>query len=241
MKATPYDRLRVPLYSAAATFLFHLAANPHYGFFRDELYFIMCGRHPQWGYVDQPPVIPLLAAGSQLFGHSLVALRAVSALFAAGSVFVTCRLVQEFEGGEFAQVLAAVCVALAPIFANFGMMVGPDTVGLWAWPLIVLYVVRLARGDDPRWWLAVGVVSGIALESKYSAAFFLVSALVGLALTRTRTVLKTPWFVWGALLAVAIALPNVLWQAHYGYPMVELLRNGQQGKNVMLSPLSFVL
>jgi hypothetical protein len=241
MNASAYRRLQIPVLAAVATFLFHLAANPHYGFFRDELYFIICGRHPQWGYVDQPPVIPLLAAGSQLFGRSLVALRAVSALFAAGSVFVTCRLVQEFEGGEFAQVLAAVCVALAPIFANFGMMVGPDTVGLWAWPLIVLYVVRLARGDDPRWWLAVGVVSGIALESKYSAAFFLVSALVGLALTRTRTVLKTPWFVWGALLAVAIALPNVLWQAHYGYPMVELLRNGQQGKNVMLSPLSFVL
>src|SRR5580692_12033482 len=186
MNISSYRRLQIPVFAAVATFLFHLAANPHYGFFRDELYFIICGRHPQWGYVDQPPVIPLLAAGSQLFGRSLVALRAVSALFAAGSVFVTCRLVQEFEGGEFAQVLAAVCVALAPIFANFGMMVGPDTVGLWAWPLIVLYVVRLARGADSRWWLAVGIVSGIALESKYSVGFFLVSALVGVALTPKR-------------------------------------------------------
>jgi 4-amino-4-deoxy-L-arabinose transferase-like glycosyltransferase len=241
MNATPYERLRVPLLAAAATFLFHLAANPHYGFFRDELYFIICGQHPQWGYVDQPPVIPLLAAGSQLFGHSLVALRAVSALFAAGSVFVTCLLVQEFGGGTFAQIFAALCVALAPILANFGMMVAPDTVGLWAWPLVVLYVVRLARGADPRWWLAAGVVSGIALESKYSAAFFLLSAFAGVVVTPTRTVLKTPWFAWGALIAVAIALPNILWQAHYGFPMVELLNNGQHGKNVVLSPVSFGL
>jgi len=156
-------------------------------------------------------------------------------------VFVTCRLVQEFEGGAFAQIFAAICVALAPILANFGMMVAPDSVGLWAWPLIVLYVVRLARGADPRWWLALGAVGGVALESKYSAAFFLFSALVGVALTRTRMVLRTPWFAWGALLAVAIALPNVLWQAHYGFPMMELLRNGRQGKNVTLDPLSFVL
>jgi hypothetical protein len=241
MNVATFERLRLPFYAAAATFLFHLAANPHYGFFRDELYFIICGRHPQWGYVDQPPVIPLLAAGSQIFGHSLVALRAVSALFAAASVFVTCRLVQELEGGTFAQVLGAVCVALAPILANFGMMVAPDSVGLWAWPLVVLYVARLARGADPRWWLAAGVVSGIALESKYSAAFFLLAAFAGVALTPARTILKTSWFAWGVLIAAAIALPNVLWQAHYGFPMIELLENGRHGKNVVLDPLSFGL
>lgn len=220
--------------------MFHLLANPHYGFFRDELYFIICGRHPQWGYVDQPPVIPLLAAGSQIFGISLVALRAVSAFFAAASVFVTCRLVQEFGGETFAQVLAAVATALAPILANFGMMVAPDSVGMWAWPLIVLYVVRIARGADPRWWLAVGAVSGVALESKYSAGFFLIAASAGLLATRERRTLRTPWFIGGAVLTVLIALPNVLWQAHYGFPMIELLRNGQNGKNVVLDPVSFL-
>jgi hypothetical protein len=235
------QRLVIPAVAAAATFVFHLAANPHYGFFRDELYFIICGRHPQWGYVDQPPVIPLLAAGSQIFGVSLIALRTISALFAAASVFVTCRLVQEFGGGAFAQVLAAISAALAPILANFGMMVAPDTVGLWAWPLIVLYVVRLSRGADPRWWIAVGAVAGIALESKYSVAFFLTAALIGILLTRERTLLRTPWFAAGIGVALAIALPNMLWQAHYGFPMIELLRNGQQGKNVVLDPASFAL
>ncbi len=234
-------RMRVPLIAALATFLFHLVANPHYGFFRDELYFIICGRHPQWGYVDQPPLIPLLAAGSQLFGRSLVALRAVAALLSAGSVFVTCRLVQEFEGGRFAQWFTALCVVLAPILANFGMMVAPDSVGLWAWPLIVLYVVRIARGADPRWWLGVGAIAGIAFESKYSVAFFLLASFAGVVLTRTRSIVKSPWFAWGTALAVAIALPNVLWQAHYGFPMIELLRNGQHGKNIVLGPLAFVL
>src|SRR5665213_3151946 len=93
---------RITLVATLLTFFIHLAGNPHYGFFRDELYFIICGLHPSWGYVDQPPVVPLLAAGSQLFGHSLFAIRAVCAFFAAACVGTTCLLVLELGGGAFA-------------------------------------------------------------------------------------------------------------------------------------------
>ena len=78
-------RLRIPILAAVATFALHGVGNPHYGFFRNELYFIVCGQHPQWGYVDLPPVAPLLAAGSQMFGHSLVLLRMIRAISARPS------------------------------------------------------------------------------------------------------------------------------------------------------------
>src|SRR5271169_7069383 len=90
---------RIPLVAALVTLAIHLVGNPHYGFFRDELYFIICGLHPAFGYVDQPPVIPLISAATQVFGHSLVLLRAVPALFAAAGVYATCLLVAEFGGG----------------------------------------------------------------------------------------------------------------------------------------------
>src|ERR1700681_2709926 len=231
----------VPWLAAAVTFVFHLAANPHYGFFRDELYFIICGFHPDWGYVDQPPLVPLLSAATQLFGHSLVLLRAVPALFAAAAAFTTCRLVTEFGGGVFAQALAALVLLFTGVAAAFGGKVGTDEVGLWTWPLIALIVVRLSKGADPRWWLAAGAVAGVSLESKYSVIFFLVALVAGTLLTPARRILFTRWFALGCAVAVLVALPNFVWQWRHGFPMLELLQNGQNGKNLIASPLLFVV
>jgi hypothetical protein len=231
---------RTPFFVALAVFGAHLIGNPHYGFFRDELYFIICGFHPAWGYVDQPPVAPLLAAGSQAFGHSLIALRAVPALFAGAGAYVTCLLAIELGGGVFAQIVAGLAYFFAGVLMSFGMKVGPDMVGLWLWPLIALYALRVVKGADPRTWLAAGLAAGVALESKYSAAFFLAALIAGLLLMPQRRALGSRWFLAGAALAAAIALPNFLWQAHNGYPMIELLRNGANGKNVTAGPALYL-
>jgi hypothetical protein len=228
---------RVPFVAALVALAVHLAGNPHYGFFRDELYFIICGFHPAWGYVDQPPVTPLLAAGSQLFGHSLFLLRAVPAIFAAAGAYVTCKIVLELGGDAFAEVVATLAYLFCNVLLAFGMKVGPDMVGLWLWPLAALFVLRIAKGGDPRLWLAAGAAIGFSLESKYSVIFFTVALIAGIALTPQRRMLFSRWCLAGAALAVVIALPNFIWQAVHGYPMFELLRNAQtMGKNVVVSP-----
>lgn len=234
-------RPSLPLAAALVTFAFHLVANPHYGFFRDELYFIICGFHPQWGYVDQPPVVPLLAAGTQLLGHSLFLLRAVPAAFAGASVYVICLLAIELGGGTFAMVLAAVASSLAPVLVAFGGKQGTDMPGLLLWPLAALYLVRITKGGDERQWLGVGAAMGLSLMSKYSTLFFAASLLAGLLLTPQRRILASKWFAAGAGLAVLIVLPNFIWQGVHGFPMLELLRAGQEGKNVVLSPLQYLL
>jgi hypothetical protein len=229
-------RLGVAWVAAGIVFLVHAFGNPHYGFFRDELYFIICGRHPQWGYVDQPPVVPLLAALTQVFGHSLVLLRLVPALFAAGGVYVTCALASEFGGGAFAQILTALTFLFTPVLLAFGGKVGPDEVGLWTWPLLALLLVRVVRGADHRLWLLFGAVAGLSIESKYSVLFLLAAFLAGLALTPQRQILANAWVAGGAALALVIAAPAFLWQAHYGFPMWELLEGGQHGKNIIVGP-----
>ncbi len=230
----------IPLAAGLATLIVHLLANPHYGFFRDELYFVICGFRPAWGYVDQPPVVPLLAAGSQLFGHSLFLLRAVPALFAAACVYTTCLLVVELGGGAFAEFFAALVAAVTPVLMHFGTTITTDIVGLWLWPLAALLALRIVKGADPRWWLAVGAIVGVALESKYSVVFFAAALIVGLMLVPQRRALATPWFAAAVVLAAAIALPNFAWQASHGYPIWTLLRDADEFKNAQLSPLQYV-
>lgn len=235
-----YGRSHIAIVAAGVVFLIHLVCNPHYGFFGDELYFIVCGQHPQWNYVDQPPVAPLLAAASQALGPSLVLLRAVPAFFAAAGIFVTCLLVTEFGGAAYAQVLSAIVVFFLPVLTDFGMKVSPDMVGLWSWPLITLWVVRLTKGADLRLWVAIGVQMGVSIQSKYSVLFFAAALLAGLLLTPQRRILYSWWFVVGIVISAVMALPAFLWQVHYGYPMLELLRAGQHGKNVIVGPLAYL-
>ena len=219
----------------------HAVCNPHYGFFRDELYFIICGRHPQWSYVDQPAITPLLAAGTQIFGHSLFLLRLVPALFAAGGAYVTCVLAAEFGAGSFGQTLAALTYLFSGVLLSFGMKVSADEVGLLTWPLLALVVIRIIKGSGPRVWMAFGLVAGLSIESKYSVLFLLAAMFAGLLLTPQRRILANIWVGAGACIALLIALPAFAWQAHYGFPMWELLEGGQHGKNIIVSPGLFLV
>ena len=85
------------------------------------------------------------------------------------------------------------------------------------------------------------MVAGISFESKYAVIFFLVALFAGALLHAATSVFANRWFAAGAALSWSIALPNFLWQAHYGFPMWELLRNGQNGKNEIVGPLIYLL
>ena len=215
----------VPWIAALLTLVLHLAGNAHYGFFRDELYFIICGFRPDLGYVDQPPLVPLLAGFSQTFGLSLFALRVIPAVFAGLATYIACRFAVELGGGRFAIIIAALVTTFAPQMLGFGSRLSPDTVGMAVWPLIALLVYRIARGADSRWWIGVSVLIAFAFWAKYSVAFFAVGIVAGLLLTPQRSTLRTPWFAAAVILGGLLIAPNVWWQWHYHFPMLQLLHN----------------
>ena len=57
-----------------------------YGFFRDEFYYMACGNHLAWGYVDQPPLVALIAwLVKHTMGDSMFAVRLPCVLVARQS------------------------------------------------------------------------------------------------------------------------------------------------------------
>ena len=230
------------LWLGAACFLVHLVANPHYDVFRDELYFIVCGLHPAFGYVDQPPLIPLIAAASfKLFGTALTPLRFVPALAAAATVALTADFAARLGGGRFAQWLAGLCVLLAPALLAGGVLLSTDCLQPLSWLACAWILARLVASGDERWWLAFGAVVGVSFESKYLIALYIAALAIGVVATPLRRSLARPWLYAGAALALAIALPNVLWQAQRGWPFLGVAGADVGGKAVGRAPLGFLL
>lgn len=232
-------RARPAILIGAAGFAAHLAANPHYGFFRDELYFIVCGRHPDFGYADQPPLAPLLAAGSQVFGTSLFLMRAVPAACAGLTAWAAGLLAAEIGGGGAAEALAALLVLLSPVLAAFGTMLGPDGVQMPLWTAAALCTAR-AIARNPRWMLAAGLLLGCAAEAKYTSFLFGAALAAGLLAGGHARLALSRAGLGGAALALLVAAPSLVWQYAHGWPFAELLRAGHAGKNVLLGPAGFL-
>ncbi len=227
---------------ALAAFVAQLATIGRYGWFRDELYYVACGRRLAFGYVDHPPVVAVLSWLSRvLLGDSLPALRLLPALAGAAVVYLCGRLARELGGGRFAQLLAAACALAAPRFLGTFHVMSMNAFEVLWWELGALLLARLAAGAGPRLWLLFGGVAGIGLETKHSMLFFGLGAAVGLVATAAgRQALRQPWVYLGAALAAVLAAPNLAWEAWHHWPTLEFLRNAQAAKNVPTSPLGFL-
>jgi hypothetical protein len=221
--------------------LFHLTFLRGYGVFRDELYYIACGKRPGWGYVDHPPLVGWVAwAVRQVFGDSHLALRVVAALAAAAAVWVTARIARELGGGTFAVVLAGLGSAVAPIMLALGSIYSMNAFDLVFWAVLFWIVTRILRGGDERLWIAFGAVAGLGLLDKISVLFVGFGIVVGLVLSRRFDVFRSRFFWAGGAIAFLVFLPHLVWQQAHGWPTLEFMRNARQEKMVALPVTGFL-
>ena len=236
-------RSRVMLFAlASCKLLIQLAGINHYGFFRDELYYIACGQHLAWGYVDQPPLIALVAwFARHLLGTSLFATRLFPILAGAAVVYATGRVAAELGGGLFAQFLAATAILFAPAYIAFDSFLSMNAFEPLFWLLCAWIAIRIVKGASPRLWLLFGAVAGLGLENKHSMLVFGFALVAGLLLSGQARLLRSKWIWIGAAVALVIFLPNLLWESRNGWPQIEAVRNAQQFKNEAISPWQFLL
>ncbi|MFE0626279.1 glycosyltransferase family 39 protein [Streptomyces sp. NPDC058864] len=194
-----------------------------YGFHRDELYFLVAGDHPAWGYVDQPPLTPLAARlSTAVFGDTPGGLRVVATLACAATIVVVAAVARELGGGRAAQVLAAACTGVSGFVLAVGHLVSTATFDMLAWVVVCWLLLRLLRTGDGRLWLAVGAALGVGMQNKYLIALLAFALLAALLATGPRHVLRGWWPVAGAAVAFAVALPNLWWQAAHGWPQLTV-------------------
>jgi 4-amino-4-deoxy-L-arabinose transferase-like glycosyltransferase len=235
------DATGLLLLLALAKTTLHFATIANYGYFRDELYYLACADHLAWGYVDHPPFsIAVLAVTRSLFGDSLLAIRLPVVLAGAATVVLTGWLAREIGGGRFAQVLAALAFVFMPVALGMATFYSMNALDLLFWLGAVYVLVRIINGGEARLWVAFGAIVGVGMMNKISVGFLVFGLLVGLALTRQRRLLLSPWFWLGGAFAGLLFLPYIIWQIANGFPTIEFMRNASELKIQAMSVGAFL-
>ncbi len=217
------DRVPALVWVIAAIFVaVELAVSDRYGFQQDELYFIVAGHHLAFGYVDQPPLAPLLTRITGILGVSPTAIRIIPALAGGVIVIMAARLAALFGAGRFGRVLAALTTACAPVVIGAVHVGNTTPLDLLAWAAVLVCVSTALLRHRPRWWLAAGAAAGIGLEADNLVALLLIGLAVGLLVPEHRPVLRTRWPWLGAGIAAVIWAPNLIWQATHGWPQLVM-------------------
>jgi len=223
-RGLPAVAMRSLLLVVIAKCALNFAFAGRYGWQRDELYYAVAGRHLQGGYVEFPPVTALFSAFARVvFGWSLVGFRALAILAGAATIVLAAlALARELGGGRRAQVIAAVAVAFSPLLVATNGLFQPVSFDQTATMLLLWFALRLALGRGS--WLAVGLVAGVGLETKYTLAVVLVLLLACFAVWR-RDALVSRGLPLALLVAGLLMLPNLLWEAGHGWASVHWFLN----------------
>jgi hypothetical protein len=240
--ALPHLAVGASLFLCAAKLLLHIFTSVrHYGYFRDELYYLDMARHLDWGYVDAAPLIAVYARIALWMGGSLAALRILPALAGAALIALTILIARELGGDRYAQLLAGVAILLCPAVLGIDSLMTMNAFEPLFWMGCILVVARILRTGESRLWLWFGLLAGLGLENKHSTLSFGFAVAVALLLTHHRREFASKWIWIAGAIAVVIFLPNLIWQIRHHFPTIEDLENvRREGKNVVLGPLAFV-
>jgi hypothetical protein len=247
IESTSYARLRgttaIVGYLAGVKFLFHMATAGLYGFFIDEIYFLACGQHLAWGYVDFPPLTAFQAWLTRfLFGDSPYSIRLFPSLAGAALVLLAAAIARELGGGRFARIMAALVVLFSPGYLAFCSYLSMNAVEPVIWSGCALIVIRIIKRDDPRLWPWFGVLAGIGLLNKHTMVVFGFAVVTGLLLTADRRLMFNRWFVLAGVITLVIFLPNLTWEIRHHFPHLEQLANiKRNGRDVQMNPITFLL
>jgi hypothetical protein len=226
---------------ALVKLLTHFLTNTHYGLHRDAYLYYEMRNHLDWGYLEVPPMIALLAKGAELLGGSIFAIRLFPALIGALTIFLAGVLVKELGGKKWAVVFTCGGLLLSPAFLWGNTLFQPVSFNQFFWFLSAYWLVKISKTDQPKYWYALGITAGIALLTKYSIAFYFTALFIGILFSPLRKWLLRPQPWLALLIALAIFTPNLIWQFQHNFPLIHHMRELAETQLVNIRPVDFIL
>ncbi|HEY1021514.1 MAG TPA: glycosyltransferase family 39 protein [Flavisolibacter sp.] len=216
-----------------------LLTHPAYELHRDEFLYYEQGRHLDLGYLENPPLIGVLAAISSLFGGGFFWIKFWPALFGVLTLLLTLKLVREWGGSIYAQVLAALALILTA-YLRIHFLFQPNFLEIFSWTLAFYFLLRYLNSSNSRYLFSLAIALTLGWYSKYSVLFFIAALFISLLLTHHRHLLATKSFWLAVLTGVVLVSPNVLWQYYHNWPLFHHMQELQETQLQHLDRLDFI-
>ncbi len=230
---------------AAAQLGMLLATSTRYGYHRDELYFIVAGSHPAFGYPDQPPLVPLLSWAMHAIGSgSILVLRTPSALAAIATTILAALIARELGAGRRAQIIAAACTASSGFALAVAHLVSTTTFDMLGTTILGWLAIRTVVSGSGASILAAGVIVGVGVEAKPQVGLVAAVMVASLIVVGPRSPLRSWWAAGGVVCAAVLAAPYLIWQQQHGWPQLTVAGNiagSQEGGRAGFFPFQLVM
>ncbi|HET9824434.1 MAG TPA: glycosyltransferase family 39 protein [Chitinophagaceae bacterium] len=214
--------------------------NSFYEPHRDEFLYLAEGRHLAWGFMEVPPLLSVFAWLTHLFGDSMFWIKLWPSLFGTATFIMAGEIVLSLGGKAFTLVLLFLPFIFGVSLRVF-FLFQPNPPEIFFWTMIVYSMTRFIQTEKTKWLYVFGISLGLGMMSKYSAAFFTVSILLGLLFTEQRRMFLNKHFWYASLIALIIFLPNLLWQYNHKFPVVHHMRELQQTQLQYINPSDFLM
>jgi len=199
----------------------HLFTNTNYELHRDELLYFNMGDHLSFGYASVPPFIGFLAfAVKAVTGYSVFGIRLIPALLGGASVYIIAKIIRELWGSIPALIMASSAYLLSPGFLLFDTLFTPNVVEQFLWLLLTYCLFQLILKNDPKRWIWIALVAGLAFLNKYSIVIVLIGFVIALTASPYRKLFISNYFLYSVLIFFTLILPNLLWQYSHNWPVL---------------------
>jgi 4-amino-4-deoxy-L-arabinose transferase-like glycosyltransferase len=188
----------------------------------DEALYWRWSQHLAGGYLDHPPMNPLLIRlGTALFGNNEFGVRVMSVLLGLPATWAVWRAGTILFKDAKVGATAALFFNLTLAMAVGSVLSTPDSPVMVTTCFLLLALAKLNETGRGAWWLAIGVAFGLGMFSKYSTLFFAPSILIWLiAVPEQRKWLRSFWPWVSGLIALAIFSPVLIWNAGHDWASV---------------------
>jgi Dolichyl-phosphate-mannose-protein mannosyltransferase len=214
--------------------------NSFYQPHRDEYLYLAEAHHMAWGYMEVPPLLSVFAWISNFFGASLFWIRIWPALFGAFTFLLVGKIILSLGGKAFALFLGWLPFMIDGYMRLFFLFM-PNFLDVFFWTLIAFSIIRFIQTQQVKWLYVFGVAVGLGMMSKYSVAFYALSILLGVLLTRHRKIFLNKHFYYASIIALLLFFPNIIWQYNHRFPIVTHMNELQDEQLKYNSATGFII